>query len=70
MRVQISKNIKHVVEAVRSPKSAKRWHVKMSCGHDGWVMSEAKPTRAICLVKDCAPLPKKSSSKHCDNCDE
>jgi hypothetical protein len=70
MRVQISKSIKHVVQAVQSPTNEKRWYVKMTCGHDGWVMSESKPTRAICRVQACAPPMKQLSSKHCDNCDE
>jgi hypothetical protein len=39
-----------VERADRSPMNEVQWLVVLSCGHERWVASQRKPTRARCFV--------------------
>jgi hypothetical protein len=43
-----------VIRADRSPLNPKRWCLTLQCGHETWVTSNARPSRAHANCETCA----------------
>lgn len=46
-----------VLEASRSPMNARRWLLRLECGHEIWVTAEQKPKRKTAWCEKCEPKP-------------
>ena len=55
-----------VLRADRSPLNKKQWLCKLDCGHEQWVTSTRKPTKARCYECDIPPVEAVEQCLHSD----